>query len=92
MAYKLRYRFMDCDTGLEVSSAENVMSNVTKRGSVTLVNTTGRRVSVFQEVKGCYLEVATHKHDNKWVYVKERKDTFSIGYRIRGFINKLKGN
>jgi hypothetical protein len=46
MAYKLRYRFMDCDTGLEVSSAENVMSNVTKRGSVTLVNTTGKRVSV----------------------------------------------
>jgi len=91
--YNIRYRFIDRDTGEELSSAPPFMTNLKKDGGLFMFHTTARKAVYTSKTDNMVLQVATKKVNGKWQYEtitpERNKETFM--YKINKFIKKFKG-
>jgi hypothetical protein len=90
--YNVRYRFIDKDTGAEISSATPFMTNIKKDGNIVMVHTTARKLVHVSNNENMILQVATHKVNGHWQYktvgVHNNKET--LLYKVKKIFNKFK--
>ena len=86
-----KYRVVDSSTGDVVSSAEGCMTFVNKKGEIVVFNTIIRKMVFGAEFKGLHVELATHRHNGRWVFQKaEKKDTYSVWYKVKKFLKSIR--
>jgi len=92
--FNIRYRFIDKDTGGELSSAPNFMSNIKKDGNLVMVHTKANKVVHVSKAENMVLQVATHKLNGHWQYVtitpERNKETllYKVACTARKLIKK----
>jgi hypothetical protein len=93
MRFNVRYRFIDKDTGEELSSAPNFMSNIKKDGNLVMVHTRANKVVHVSKAENMILQVATRKVNGKWLYetITPERNKETLLYKVKKIIKKLKG-
>jgi hypothetical protein len=95
--YNIRYRFIDRDTGAEISSAPPFMTNLKKDGGLFMFHTTARKAVFTSKTDNMILQVATRKVNGKWLYEtitpERNKETllYKLSCTARKLIRKFKG-
>ncbi len=92
--FNIRYRFIDKDTGEELSSAPNFMTVIKKDGNIAMVHTKANKVVHVSKAENMILQVATHKLNGHWQYVtitpERNKET--LLYKVKKLIKKYFGS
>ncbi len=91
--YNIRYRFIDKDTGDEISSAPNFMTNIKKDGGLFMLHTKARKAVYTSKTDNMILQVATKKVDGKWQYetITPERNKETLMYKLKKIIKKFKG-
>lgn len=89
--FRVRYRFLDKDTGNVISSAQNFMTTITKDGTIAMYHTKAKKLVCTSKTDHLILQVATRKHDGKWVWetIDGSKDTESLSFKIKRLLKTL---
>lgn len=91
--YNIRYRFIDQDTGEELSSSPPYMTNIKKDGGLFMFHTTARKAVFTSKTENMILQVATRKVNGKWLYetITPERNKETLLYKARKLIKKFKG-
>lgn len=91
--YNIRYRFIDRDTGEELSSAPPFMTNLKKDGGLFMFHTTTRKAVFTSKTENMILQVATRKVNGKWLYetITSERNKETLLYKVKKLIRKFKG-
>jgi hypothetical protein len=91
--YNIRYRFIDRDTGEELSSAPPFMTNLKKDGGLFMFHTTARKAVFTSKTENMILQVATRKVNGKWLYetITPERNKETLLYKVKKIIRKFKG-
>lgn len=85
-----KYRVVNSLTGEVVSSSDEHMTLVSKKGEIVVWSVRGRKMVFGTKFNGLHVELATHKHNGEWVFRKvEKKETFSVWYKLKQISNKI---
>ncbi len=87
-----KYRVVNSLTGEVVSSSDDHMTLVSKKGEIVVWSVRGRKMVFGTKFNGLHVELATHKHNGEWVFLKvQKKETFSLWYKLEQLYKKLSG-
>jgi len=91
--YNIRYRFIDRDTGEELSSAPPFMTNLKKDGGLFMFHTKARKAVFTSKTENMILQVATRKVNGKWLYetITSERNKETLLYKVKKLIRKFKG-
>lgn len=91
--YNIRYRFIDRDTGAEISSATPFMTNIKKDGGLFMFHTTARKAVFTSKTDNMILQVATRKVNGHWQYetISPERNKETLLYKLKTLIKKIKG-
>ncbi len=79
-----KYRVVNSLTGEVVSSSDEHMTLVSKKGEIVVWSVRGRKMVFGTKFNGLHVELATHKHNGEWVFQKVvKKETFSVWYKLK---------
>ena len=79
-----KYRVVNSLTGEVVSSSDEHMTLVSKKGEIVVYSVRGRKMVFGAKFNGLHVELATDKHNGEWVFRKVvKKETFSVWYRVQ---------
>lgn len=88
-----KYRVVNSLTGEVVSSSDEHMTLVSKKGEIVVWSVRGRKMVFGTKFNGLHVELATHKHNGEWVFQKvEKKETFSVWYKLKQISSYFKLN
>lgn len=83
-----KYRVVNSLTGEVVSSSDEHMTLVSKRGEIVVWSVGGRKMVFGTKFNGLHVELATHKHNGEWVFQKVvKKETFSVWHKLKKLFN-----
>jgi len=87
-----KYRIVNSLTGEVVSSSDEHMTLVSKKGEIVVYSVRGRKMVFGTKFNGLHVELATHKHNGEWVFRKvQKKETFSAWYKLKQLYKKFSG-
>jgi hypothetical protein len=89
--FNIRYRFIDKDTGEELSSAPNFMSNIKKDGNLVMVHTRANKVVHVSKAENMILQVATRKVNGKWLYetITPERNKETLLYKVKKWVGRF---
>ena len=89
---EFKYRIVNSLTGEVVSSSDDHMTLVSKKGEIVVWSVRGRKMVFGTKFNGLHVELATHKHNGEWVFRKsEKKETFSVWHKLKKMFKLNKG-
>ncbi len=91
MRFNVRYRFLDRDTGAEISSATPFMTNIKKDGNLVMVHTKANKVVHVSRAENMILQVATHKLNGRWQYetITPERNKETLLYKMKKWIGRF---
>jgi hypothetical protein len=89
--YNIRYRFIDKDTGQELSSATPYMTNIKKDGGLFMFHTKARKAVYTSKTDNMILQVATKKVNGNWLYetITPERNKETLLYKLNKIFSKL---